>query len=251
MKQSPLTTFTNHSDDYQKYRPGYPEAIITYLESNIGLDKEKSVADVGAGTGIFTELLLKNNYHVQAIEPNQEMRIKAEVLLDTYPDLKIINGTAENTGLEAGKVDLITVAQSFHWFDPEKTREEFKRIARPGAYVLLIWNILQDKSSFLQKYHALKNNYAKRRPHLEKIDNAKIARLLEPCKTISQEIYHSRSLHEQELLGYFRSSSYSPLEGEEGYPELVEELHKIFEEHQQNGTVKLEYDAKLYLAPLL
>ena len=67
MNKSPISRFSNHSEDYQKYRPRYPEAIITYLEQNIGLHKDKLIADIGSGTGIFTELLLKNDYRVLAV----------------------------------------------------------------------------------------------------------------------------------------------------------------------------------------
>jgi len=251
MNQSPISRFSKHSEDYQKYRPGYPEAIVTYLEQNIGLKKEQSIADIGAGTGIFTELLLKKGYSVLAVEPNAEMRNKVEPLLSVYPQLKSIDGTAEDTGLPANSIDLITVAQSFHWFDLDKTRAEFKRIAKPGAHVLLIWNILQQRSRFLKAYQALKNNYINRKPQKEKIDPDRIRKFFNTPDVVEQEIYHSRLLNQEELLGYFRSSSYSPVQGEPGYSELVEALGKIFEDYHQNGFVKLEYDAKLYLAPLV
>lgn len=250
MNQDPISSFSSRSEDYHKYRPSYPEAIITYLEQNISLDSTKAVADIGSGTGIFTSLLLKKNYHVSAIEPNEEMRESAEIILKEYPLLKSINGTAEATGLKDKSIDLITVAQSFHWFDTKKTFKEFKRIARPGGHVLLLWNILQNRSPFLKAYQNLKNNYSARKPYLEKIDLSAIQEFIGHKNITQQEIYHSRRLNQEELLGYFRSSSYSPLPGRAGYTELVKALDEIFEDHQYEGTVKLEYDAKMFILPL-
>ncbi|MET4138201.1 methyltransferase domain-containing protein [Pedobacter sp. UYP1] len=248
MNHNSIGRFSNHSEDYQKYRPGYPEAIVTYLEQNIGLDRSKLIADIGSGTGIFTELLLKKGYKVSAVEPNKEMRDRSDIFLKEYPNLKSINGKAENTGLATNSVDLITVAQSFHWFDPKQTRQEFKRIIKPGGHVLLIWNILQQKSQFLKVYQALKNNYSDKKPHVEKIDLLKIQQFFNQSEIVQQEIYHSRSLNEDELMGYFRSSSYSPIQGEAGYSDLAGSVKKIFTDHQQDGFVKLEYDAKLFFA---
>jgi len=251
MNEKFISSYSRHSDDYEKYRPGYPEAILTYLEQNIALNREKSIIDVGSGTGIFTELLLKKNYAVTAIEPNTEMRTKAENKLSTYTGLTSINASAEETTLADKSVDLIVVAQSFHWFHPELTRKEFKRIAKPGAYLLLIWNILQQRSAFLKDYQALKNKYTGKKPYQEKINISIIDRFLSPGNRVEQEVYHSRQLDKNGLLGYFRSASYSPVQGDQDYPVLVEELERIFDKHQRNGFVKLEYDAKLFLAPLL
>lgn len=248
MNKSPISRFSNHSEDYQKYRPRYPEAIITYLEQNIGLHKDKLIADIGSGTGIFTELLLKNDYRVLAVEPNEQMRNQAEIRLNQYEKLDHITGTAEQTNLTDHSVDLITVAQSFHWFDLEQTKTEFKRILKPGGHVLLVWNILQQKSQFLKAYQALKDQYADRKPYVEKLENTRIETFLGPAATVRQEIYHSRLLNKDELLGYFRSSSYSPVQGESGYEKLVAEIDQIFSEHEQNGFVKLEYDAKLFFS---
>jgi len=248
MNRSPISRFSNHSEDYQKYRPRYPEAIITYLEQNIGLKKDQLIADIGSGTGIFTELLLQNDYQVLAVEPNEQMRNQAEIRLKQFLKLDHIKGTAEQTNLSDHHVDLITVAQSFHWFDLAQTKTEFKRILKPGGHVLLVWNILQQKSQFLKAYQALKDQYTDRKPYIEKLETTRIENFLGPSKIVRQEIYHSRLLNKNELLGYFRSSSYSPIQGEPGYENLVAEIDQIFTEHQQNGFVKLEYDAKLFFS---
>lgn len=59
---------------YEKYRPSYPEEYIKYLINRCNLNKNSTIADIGAGTGIFSKQLLDNDLKVIGVEPNDEMR---------------------------------------------------------------------------------------------------------------------------------------------------------------------------------
>jgi len=52
--------------------------------------------------------------------------------------------SAEQSGIEANSVDLITVAQALHWFDIQAFSKEVNRVLKPGG-VLAVWtyNLLQ------------------------------------------------------------------------------------------------------------
>src|SRR5580698_6852645 len=114
----PTTRFSNRVENYVKYRPSYPDLIVPFLEEHIALRKNQRIADIGSGTGLFSELFLKNGYEVTGIEPNHEMRKAAEAKLAKYPGFTSRDHRAEQTGLRSGSVDLITVAQAFHWMEP-------------------------------------------------------------------------------------------------------------------------------------
>ncbi len=129
----PTQRFTHRVEDYIRARPSYPAAALDVLAEACGLGPDSAVADIGAGTGIFTELLLAHAGTVYAVEPNDAMRAAAETHLAHRPGFVSVAGTAEATGLAAGSVDLVTAAQAFHWFDPDRTRAEWQRILRPGA----------------------------------------------------------------------------------------------------------------------
>jgi|GEM_PF-6199569 len=73
------TKFTGNADHYSKYRSSYPDHLLDYLVEQIPAG---SVVDIGAGTGIFTQCLLTRGYDVLAVEPNKEMRSKAQDLLN-------------------------------------------------------------------------------------------------------------------------------------------------------------------------
>lgn len=87
--------FSTRVENYVKYRPHYPSAVIDLLQSECGLNRESIVADVGSGTGILSELFLKHGCSVHGIEPNREMREAGEKLLRDYSNFKSIDGTAE------------------------------------------------------------------------------------------------------------------------------------------------------------
>ena len=142
--------FSDRVENY-KYRPGYPDQIIISLTQDFGLNQSSAVADIGSGTGILSELFLRNNNKVFAVEPNDAMRQAGERLLSGYTNFTTVSGTAEETTLASSSVDFVTAGQAFHWFDPQNSRREFRRILKPHGRVVLIWNDRRvDSNSFLQ-----------------------------------------------------------------------------------------------------
>ena len=139
-EKDPTRRFTNRVANYARYRPGYPPAVLTCLRDECGLSPGSTVADVGSGTGILTELFLANGNHVYAVEPNEAMRQAAELSLAHYPGFTSVDGRAEATTLADDSVDFVTAGQAFHWFDAAASRVEFNRILRPGGYTALVWN---------------------------------------------------------------------------------------------------------------
>ena len=128
--------FASRVENYIKYRPGYPAAILDLLKDKCGLSSASVVADIGSGTGILTELFLRNSHRVFAVEPNREMREAAERLLAQYPNFTSVSGTAEAATLKDQSIDFVTASQAFHWFDREQSRREFIRILKPGGWVV-------------------------------------------------------------------------------------------------------------------
>ena len=117
-----------------------PNEYIDYLLSANELNENQIVADIGSGTGIFSRQLLESGLHVIGVEPNDDMRKMAEQSLKRYPRFQSIKATAENTTLKKNSVDLVTVAQAFHWFDKEAFKIECQRILKQKANVALVWN---------------------------------------------------------------------------------------------------------------
>ena len=153
--------FNSKGTVYSKARPSYPDALFSYLLAKRVIDKNTVAADIGSGTGIFTIALSQFVNYVFAIEPNNDMRFKAEEAYKTITNITSINATAENTSLPDCSVDLITVAQAFHWFDRELFRNECKRILKPKGKVVLVWNDRDTNSEIIQDNFAVNKKFCK------------------------------------------------------------------------------------------
>src|SRR4051794_3864890 len=154
------TRFSTRVQDYVRFRPRYPQALYEFLRDELSVGSGSVVADVGSGTGIFAEPLLAAGAVVYAVEPNPQMRGAAEQLLSRYPDFHSVAAAAEATTLPDRCADLVSCAQAFHWFDQPRAAAEFKRIARPGGAVAVIWNQRRSsRAGFLAEYESLLVTY--------------------------------------------------------------------------------------------
>lgn len=132
-KAARARSFGVAADVYERARPLYPDAAIDWLLPA----GARTVLDLGAGTGKLTRALAGRGLETIAVEPLAEMRTN---LSWAVPDARILDGTAEAIPLEDDSVDLITVAQAWHWVDPERATAEAARVLRPGGTLALIWN---------------------------------------------------------------------------------------------------------------
>jgi len=125
------------SADYEKARPSYPPEAIAWFAEQLHLAPGTRVCDLAAGTGKFTRLLLPTGADVFATEPVPGMRATFRQVL---PDTPLLAGTAEALPLRDASVDVITVAQAWHWFDHDRAIAEARRVLRPGGALGLTWN---------------------------------------------------------------------------------------------------------------
>lgn len=245
--------FSRRVENYVKYRPSYPQEIIAALQQACGLTSDSVVADVGSGTGIFAELLLRNGNTVYGIEPNQAMRAAGDQLLQNDPRFTSINGTAEATTLPDKSVDFVTAGQAFHWFDPDRARREFVRILKPSGWVALIWNERRsDATPFLRDYEQLLRTYgtdyeASRHTNF---DAAIIRAFFAPNPMFMQTFENQQRFDYDGLRGRLLSSSYTPEPGDPRHAPMLAELQRSFAQHAVNGTVVFEYNTVLYYGQL-
>jgi len=242
--------FSNRVDNYVKYRPSYPSAIIDFLQKEYQLATDKMIADIGSGTGISSTLFLDKNYRVIGVEPNKEMREKSEELLSRYKNFKAIDATAENTQLDDHSIDVITAGQAFHWFDKEACKKEFKRIIKPDGIVVLIWNERLAESAFEQEYDELivKHSIDYKKIDHRNIDEKNIQDFFHP-NTVALKIFSNQQIFDFEgLKGRLLSSSYAPIENDARSAPMIADLKTLFDKYQTNNTITIHYSTNVYVA---
>jgi len=245
----PTTRFSDRVENYVKYRPSYPKEIVPFLENNYQLTQDRRIIDIGSGTGIFSELFLKNGYRVTGIEPNDNMRRAAETKLRKYTGFSSRNHQAEKTGLKSHCADFITVAQAFHWMEPIQTKKEFFRILKPGGHIILAWNLRLKNTPFLQDYHSLKKKFGIDYKENRMVDTDAIRNFFHPLPVTEQGFANIQWLDFEAFKGQLLSASYIPLPGHQSYNTMINELIHLFIAYNENGFIKMEFETKLFLNP--
>jgi len=248
VKSRPTERFSDRVENYAKYRPGYPSEILECLRLNCGLTAQRMVADVGSGTGFLAELFLRAGNRVFGVEPNPEMRAEGEARLGDYPEFTSVAAAAEATGLAPHSIDLIVAGQAFHWFDRELARREFERILKQGGWVAIVWNERLASTPFLADYEQLLLRYSREYPKVDhrNVMESHLDDFFNPGRFQRAIFPNQQSFDWDGLRGRALSSSFTPLEGQDGHNEMLNVLEEIFRKHEKSGRVIFEYETKLY-----
>ncbi len=239
--------FSGKAELYAKFRPTYPESLITWLYCKT---KAETVADIGAGTGIFTRCLLKKPWKITAVEPNCDMLYQLrEKLCGT--NAEIICASAENTELPSAALDLVTVAQAFHWFDEGRFKAECIRVLKPDGHLAIIFNercktgLSQERDAVCQKYCGCFHS-----GHVGKRDSVEGDRFLRNEYFSSVDYFctdNDTYVNEEHFIGDTLSRSYALKETDKGYSQFVTELRNIFNKYSRDGYATVKYKTSCYL----
>jgi ubiquinone/menaquinone biosynthesis C-methylase UbiE len=134
-------SFGSNAAGYDDRRPDWPADTARWLtntESGSGRENARlEVLDLGAGTGKLTETLAGLGHTVTAVEPDPDMRA---VLGRKLPQVRALAGGAEQIPVPDQSIDVVTVAQAWHWFRQPEAALEVARVLRPGGLLAVGWH---------------------------------------------------------------------------------------------------------------
>lgn len=250
---NPTKRFSTRVENYIKYRPSYPLAILALLRDECGLTPDSVIADVGSGTGILTRLFLENGNRVFGIEPNDAMRAAGEALLRGYECFTSVAAQAEATTLPEASVELVVAGQAFHWFDHATARHEFARILKPGGWLGLVWNNRRTTGTpFLEGYEALLDEYSLDYGEVTHKEQGleQLQRFFHPNPCYLATFENVQRFDFEGLRGRLLSSSYAPEVGHPNHAPMLAALRALFDAHQVEGTVSFDYDTEVFYGQL-
>ncbi|MFB7251917.1 class I SAM-dependent methyltransferase [Microbacterium sp. NPDC056234] len=148
MSDARATSFGAQARSYELARPEYPFEAVAWMLEGLPSGSHR-VADVGAGTGKLTRVLTKApDAEVVAIDPDAQM---LSALRQSVPGVPTFIGTAESLPLPDASVDAVVLAQAWHWVEPIAGSAEVGRVLRPGGVLGLIWNIRDERTSWVRR----------------------------------------------------------------------------------------------------
>ncbi len=251
--------FDGRAADYLAGRPSYADELIDSIYDSCRLNASSEVADVGSGTGKFSECLLRRGAAlfgkactVYGVEPNEAMRLSAERELIGYSSFRSIAGSAESTTLAARSVDCVTAAQAFHWFDAEVFGRECRRILKDNGRVCLVWNVRDTEATVMRE---LARVYLEFCPDFAGFsggfvrDDARISKFFGGRYGYSS-FNNPQHLDEKKFIARSLSSSYSLRAGDARFEEYVSCLKEVFDSCAENSMLTLPCRSEAYFGRL-
>ncbi len=236
-EQDPTGRFSNRAADYAASRPSYPAAAVDAVVPT----GARVAVDLGAGTGIFSNLLGDRGLRVYAVEPNPNMRAQAP----PHQNVTWVDGSAERLSLHASSADLVTCAQAFHWFQPAAALEEIAKVLRPGGRLALIWNVRDRADPFTSGYSSVVDGPQTDWKQAWESTLPVVVHDLRFEQLRASAFVYAHAMTRDGLLRRARSASYLP---PERWPEVEAQLLKWFDYYARGGKVVMRYRTEVFLA---
>lgn len=161
----------------------------------VGARPGMAVADVGAGTGVFTRLL------AQAVGPRGKVyavdisgpflkHVADESKRLGQEQVQTVQGKSDTTNLPAGSVDLVFICDTYHHFEqPAKMLASIHQALRPGGQLVVVeFDRREGKSS---KF-VLEHIRAAKEVFLSEIEAAGFERVDQPGAPVLKENFFQR-----------------------------------------------------------
>jgi ubiquinone/menaquinone biosynthesis C-methylase UbiE len=135
-KQKEIAFFDRHAaaDAYDVFTPESNLRLITTCMGLAHIDRGARVADLGCGSGVFTDLLHKLGYKPVGLDISPKLISLGRA---NYPDVEFLEGDVENLPFASASLDGVLLSGIVHHLpDPARCASEvFRVLKRGGSFV--------------------------------------------------------------------------------------------------------------------
>ena len=234
METTRATSFGAWADEYDDWRPTYPDAAVDWLVPSEGA----RVAEVGAGTGKLTDRLIERDLELDVVEPDGRM---LSVINQRYPRLRTHQAGVVNLPLGDATVDAVLVADAWHWFPKIEAASEVARVLRPQGWLGCVWNVPVLQHAW--EWQALRLDPALQLPaELDPLDRLGLSTGLADQRTFRW----TWTLTPQQWRGFVSTLSHVRLLPEDEYREVLDQTEQLVAQAcatARTTTAPLTHDA--------
>ncbi len=226
--------YTKHAKFYS-YRPNYAPKSIDML-TFLAKDNKPTcrVADIGAGSGNLSIMLLERGMEVVAVEPNDAMR---EIGIERTKGQKIdwVRASGIDSTLQSNAFDYVTFGSSFNVMDRNFAMQEAHRLLKQNCYFSCMWNhrdlhdpIQEQAENIIMKLVPNYDRGVRRQDQREIIESRKD--LFDNIIYIEEDFYFHQSI--ENYINAWKSvkNPYWDLETSEGnalFDSISEQMHEV------------------------
>jgi ubiquinone/menaquinone biosynthesis C-methylase UbiE len=231
-------------------RPDYSIEAIEQMLKIANISSSKRVCDVGAGVAHLTLMLLERNLVVDAVEPNDSMRLNGISRTEKFnKSVNWFEGIGENTGMDTGKYDMVTFGSSFNVCNTLLALAETNRILKEKGWFACMWNHrdLNDniQSSIESIIKTIVKDYGyglRRQDQTEIINNSG---LFGDVIKIEGTVIHTQNI--KECIEAWRSHATLERQAKEKFSEVIFEIEKYLN-NLKLQEIKIPYTTRIWLA---
>lgn len=239
--------FSQAADSYERGRPEYPETAINFLVENMPIENGMTVLELGAGTGKLTKALLPFGAKLIALEPVAEMR---EKLKANAPGAEVMDGVAEKIPLADGSVDVVLVAQAFHWFKGPQALKEIYRVLKPDGVLALIYNVRDARVPWVAQMSEILDAHEGTTPQYRTMEWKRAFEETDLFSSLTVEQFtHSQTGDLEMILDRVRSISYVAAMPTDERNKILQQVKKLIESHPNTSgksEIRMPYITNIF-----
>jgi ubiquinone/menaquinone biosynthesis C-methylase UbiE len=248
-REARRATFDTVAEQYDRYRPTYPEQLVDDVIELSGIPRQGRVLEIGSGTGKGTLPFARRGLAITCIERGANLARVAARNLAAHPNVQILVSQFEDWQGEEGELDLVFAAQSFHFLDSRTALPRIARLLRVGGALAIFGSRAERGSSPVDQQ--IQAAYALHAPAMVDGDlDAPLEDRIDASEcfgTVVMTRYRWRTTYtSEEFVGLTETFSPQRLLPDEQRANLTHAIREAID--SSGGTIAVEYVTRLHLA---
>ncbi|MGI5959689.1 MAG: class I SAM-dependent methyltransferase [Massiliimalia sp.] len=152
--------FDTIPEQFDAYRPRYCPELFSYLISQVPITPDKSVLEIGPGTGQATDPILQTGCDYHAIELGEHLAAVMERKYSQYSNFHLIQDDFITHDFGEKTFDFIYSAATIQWIPEEVAFSKTFALLKPGGILAMMFTLSDYKTPNPQLYQKIQDVYS-------------------------------------------------------------------------------------------